>query len=598
MPHRMLLVTLALALLGTPGRAVAQEAPVKSQDDALLALLEEDLDALMTRWPTWASIRGDRRFDDRLADVSPEAEARWVEDARGRLARARAIDAAALSPRNVVNHELLVHELEQRLEGARFRGWLAPITQVDGPQQSLPQLPERLTFTTRPQVEAWAARVEAMPAHLAQVLSNMRQGLRDGLTPPRLVMARAAEQCRAQATGEPSAHRLFAPFRALPADDPLAARAREATGRAMAAFGRLAEFLEREYVPGCREAIAATARPDGQEYYAYCLAEHATLPLGAEEIHATGLAEVARIQREMLEVIARAGFRREGLEGPALVKAYIEHLRADPRSYCKTADELLARYRDVAKRVDPELPRLFGKLPRNTYGVRAMPEFIAPSSPTAYYYSGSIENGTPGWFVANTHRIDQRPTYEMVPLTLHEAVPGHHLQISLALEMTDLPKWRTLGGNTAYVEGWALYAERLGLEMGEPGSRGLYADPVDDFGRLSYEMWRALRLVVDTGLHAKGWTRQQAIDCMLERSALTPENVEREVDRYVAWPGQAVGYKLGELKLRALRAEAEAALGERFDLRAFHDLVLGEGAVPLGVLERMVRRWIAARREG
>lgn len=600
MNRRLSAAALLLALGPGAGACRAQEAPV-SHDDRLLALLEEDYDALMARFPTWASIRGDRRFDDALTDVSPAAESAWLEQARARLTRLRAVDVGALSPRNLVNAELLQHELQRRLDGARFRDWLSPVTQVDGPQQSLPQLPERLSFHGREQLEAWVARVEKVPGHLEQVMTNMRAGLSEGLTPPRLVMTRAAEQCDAQATGEPAAHAMFTPLRALAPDDPLAVRGRAATARAMAAFGALAQLLERDYVKGCREALAATAREDGEAYYAFCLAEHSTLALGAREIHDLGLAEVARIKAEMHGVIARAGF---ATDEPDVLRAFIGHLRADPRFYCKTADELLARYRDVAKRIDPELPRLFGRLPRNTYGVRAMPDFIAPSSPTAYYYSGSVENGTPGWFIANTHALDQRPTYEMVPLTLHEAVPGHHLQIGLAQELAApgapdaLPRWRGLTGYTAYVEGWALYAERLGLEMGAPGSRGLYEDPYDDFGRLSYEMWRALRLAVDTGLHAFGWSRERAVGFMLENSALSRENVEREVDRYVAWPGQAVGYKLGELKLRALRARAEEALGARFDLRAFHDLVLGEGAVPLGVLERMVERWIAARKQG
>lgn len=586
---------LAPALVALAGLARAQEVPVPPAD-RLHALLEEDHEALMTRYPTWASVRGDRRFDDRLTDPSPEAEAAWLAASAARLAAARALDRAALSPDDLVNAELLVHELERRLAAGRFREWLTPLTQVGGPQQSLPQLPERLSFTTTAHREAWAARLEAIPGHLAQVVANLRRGLQEGITPPRLTLARAAEQCRAQADGAPEAHALFAPLRGLPLDDALAARGLAATRAAMAAFAALGEFLDDEYVPACREALAATARPDGDDYYAYCLQEHSTLPLGADEIHAIGLAEVARIKAEMHEVIGRSGVALPpDLEGDARLRAFVERLRADPRSYCQTADELLARYRDVAKRVDPELPRLFGRLPRNTYGVRAMPDFIATSAPTAYYYSGSLENGTPGWFVANTHRLDQRPTYEMVPLTLHEAVPGHHLQIALAQELTERPRWRQLLGYTAYVEGWALYAERLGLEMGPPGSRGLYADPIDDFGRLSYEMWRALRLVVDTGLHAHGWTRQRAIDYMLASSALTPENVEREVDRYVAWPGQAVAYKLGELTFRDLRRRAEERLGERFDVRAFHDLVLGEGAVPLGVLERMVERWLDAR---
>jgi uncharacterized protein (DUF885 family) len=309
---------------------------------------------------------------------------------------------------------------------------------------------------------------------------------------------------------------------------------------------------------------------------------------------------VARIERDMLAVVKRAGFTKDALDGSALegqplVRAFVERLRDDPAQYHASAAALLAAYRDVAKRVDPELPRLFGTLPRTPYGVREMPAFIAPTSPTAYYYQGSWRNGVPGYFVANTHRLDQRPKYEMVALTLHEAVPGHHLQLALQDEQTERHEWRSLAGCTAYVEGWALYAEGLGLDMGPPGSRGLYADPVDDFGRLSYAMWRALRLVVDTGLHAFGWTRERAISYMLEKSALTRENVEREVDRYISWPAQAVAYALGRRAIEALRAKCEKTLGDRFDVRAFHDAVLAEGAVPLPVLEACVDEWLRAR---
>jgi uncharacterized protein (DUF885 family) len=280
-----------------------------------------------------------------------------------------------------------------------------------------------------------------------------------------------------------------------------------------------------------------------------------------------------------------------GLIGPGEdFHAFTERLRTDRSLYYTDAEDLLDGYRVIAKRIDAELPRFFGRLPRLPYGVKEMPAFIAPASPTAYYYRGSMANGIPGYFVANTFRLDQRPKYEMVALTLHEAVPGHHLQISLAQEMEGVPEWRSTLSFTAFVEGWALYAERLGVEM------GVYRTKDDNFGRLSYEMWRALRLVVDTGIHAKGWTRDQAVSYMLDNSALTRENVEREVDRYIAWPGQACAYKIGELKIRELRALAEHELGERFDLRAFHDMILGEGAIPLPLLEERAKAWTLSRK--
>ncbi|MEC9374545.1 MAG: DUF885 domain-containing protein, partial [Planctomycetota bacterium] len=350
-----------------------------------------------------------------------------------------------------------------------------------------------------------------------------------------------------------------------------------------------------DYIPAARESIAATDLPDGDAFYNYALSNFTTTQLTAREIHELGKSEVARIRAEMLEVIARSDYPNENnLEGDELLAAFLDYLRTDQRFYHDSPEELLTGYRDICKRMDAELPRLFGRLPRLPYGVREMPAFIAPSAPTAYYYPGSLANGVAGNFVANTYQLDQRPKYEMVPLALHEAVPGHHLQIALAQELQEsgLHEWRTLLGYTAYVEGWALYSERLGLEVGD-GPRGFYSDPYDDFGRLTYEMWRALRLVVDPGIHAFDWSRQQAIDYMLENSALAEANIISEVDRYIAWPGQATGYKIGELRIRAMRERAEQALGDGFNIRAFHDRILEAGAIPLEVLDTRINTWIA-----
>ncbi len=363
---------------------------------------------------------------------------------------------------------------------------------------------------------------------------------------------------------------------------------------------------------------------DGLPRYQFELRRHTTTTLTPDQIHQIGLREVARIRAEMLRVIARTDFAgKVTLKDSELLAAFITHLRTDPRFYFTDKRDQLTAYRDLCKRIDADLPTFFRMLPRNPYGVRELPAFAAPSSPNAYYYYGSIRSGVSGTFMVNTYRLDQRPRYEMVALALHEAVPGHHLQLALADELEGVHPFRTLLEHTVFVEGWALYAERLGLEMagggqnrsptaqegltsaainpadmasaypGEPlGGQGLYADPYDDFGRLTYEMWRACRLVVDPGIHAMGWTRQQAIDFMLQNSALSPLNIEREVDRYIAWPGQACAYKIGELKIRELRTRAEARLGERFDIRTFHDVVLGAGAVPLEVLEARVNSYL------
>ncbi|HVZ94535.1 MAG TPA: DUF885 domain-containing protein, partial [Phycisphaerales bacterium] len=365
------------------------------------------------------------------------------------------------------------------------------------------------------------------------------------------------------------------------------------------AFRKLGEFLRDEYIPACRDTIACADFPDGEAYYNFQIEGYTTLPFTAKQIHDIGLKEVARIRSEMMDTIARSDFpKKNELKGDELFRAFTDYLRTDPRFYYTSADELLDGYRAIAKRIDAELPRLFGKLPRLPYGVREMPAFIAASSPTAFYYNGSLKNGVAGYFIANTWRLDQRPKYEMIPLTLHEACPGHHLQIALAQELADagLPEWRTGVGYTVFVEGWGLYSESLGLDMGDqpfPSGHGFFEDPYDDFGRHSYEMWRAMRLVVDTGMHAFNWSRDRAITFMLDNSALTRTNIEREVDRYIAWPGQAVAYKIGELHIKMLRKKAQEALGPKFDIRGFHDAVLGQGAVPLDEMTRQIDAWIA-----
>lgn len=576
----------ALLLLFAAAAGAESEA-----DRALLRLLADDLEEGMRRYPTWATSRGDRRFDDLLEDAGPEARTNALEHVELRLRALGEIDRDELSAANRVNAHLLEYELTRRVDAARFHPWQMPVTQLGGPQTELPQLVADTTFRTGKHFADYIARLEKVPAYLAQVTANLRAGLAAGRTPPRVTLGQAAVQALSAGTKgqekDPRLHPMWPPFDAAGEKSALAARAERAIAKGVVpAFRKFGAFLRDEYIPNCRPHIAASDSLDGPDYYASRLAHHTTLPLTAKQIHATGLAEVKRIRAEMMEVIARTDFPR-----PKDFAGFTEFLRTDKRFYYTDKRDLLRGYRDIAKRIDAWMPRLFGRLPRLSYGIKEMPPFLAPAAPTAYYYRGSLKAGRPGWFVANTHRLDQRPRFEMIPLTLHEAVPGHHHQHMLAAEMEGVPEWRTTRSYTAFGEGWALYAERLGLEMGD-----LLADPYDDFGRLSYEMWRAMRLVVDTGIHAFGWSRQKAIDYMLDNSALARENVAREVDRYISWPGQACAYKIGELKIRELRARAEKELGDKFDLRAFHDMILGEGSIPLPVLEEQAARWIERRR--
>jgi prolyl oligopeptidase len=353
-------------------------------------------------------------------------------------------------------------------------------------------------------------------------------------------------------------------------------------------------WLADTYIPSCRETIAASEAPNGAAAYAFDVRLFTTTELTPKEVHEIGLGEVARILIEMDRVIARTDWyaadpARAQLPPEERRAAFIAYLRTSPRFYCTKAEDLLGRYRDICKRIDALLPEYFGKLPRLPYGVREIPRFMAPQQTTAYYMPGSMKAGLPGWFYANTFALDQRPTYEIVPLSLHEAVPGHHLQIAISQELEGLPEFRQDVESTAFIEGWALYAERLGTPM------GLYEDPYDDFGRLLYEMWRSCRLVVDTGMHSLGMSRADAIAYMTRHTALSPLNIEREVDRYISWPGQALAYKIGELRIRAIRAECEATLGDGFDLRAFHDHLLWAGPLPLDVLELRMRDWAQSR---
>ena len=572
----------------------------------LESLLDEDLADLRARSPVSASMAGERQYDRLLPDATPEGFGDWVARSRDRLERLSSIDRDQLAdPEDRISFDLLEYELGLRIAGEAFMGWQIPITQMWGPHLSLPQLPDRLTFTTEQHLRDYLARLEAIPWHLAQVQANMRAGMNAGRVPPKIVMGESWRPAAAAANPaylmEPLAHPLARPFAEWdgPGAEEMRGRAAEViAGGVTPAFASIAEFMRSEYIPACRDTIAARDGVNGLAGYEHQIRIMTTLELSAREIHDIGLAEVARIRAEMMRVIERSDFNqtpiaREAGNQDELFEAFTHYLRTDPRFYYDNADDLLNGYRAIAKLVDPELPALIRTLPRLPYGVREMPPFMAPTAPTAYYYSGSLKNGVPGYFVANTYRLDQRPKYEMIALTLHEAAPGHHIQNAIVLELEEsgLHPWRMLQHYTAYGEGWALYSERLGLEMGG-GPFGLYADPYDDFGRLSYEMWRAMRLVVDTGIHAFGWEREQAIDFMIANSALTRTNIEREVDRYIAWPAQALGYKLGEIEIRRLRERAESGLGDRFDIRGFHDQLLWSGSVPLPVLRQKIEDWI------
>jgi uncharacterized protein (DUF885 family) len=415
----------------------------------------------------------------------------------------------------------------------------------------------------------------------------MREGLRHGVTVPRVTLAGVEEGIRIHLVEDPARSVFWAPFAKFPATFPEVERRRlAATARAVIlervvpAYAAFLDFMTREYVPGCRQTLAATALPDGEAYYRFLIRRFTTLDLDPETIHQIGLREVARLRAEMDAVMKQTGFSGD-------FASFLAFLRSDPRFYAETPEELLKQAAWIAKRMDGKLPALFGKLPRTPYTVEPVPAHLAPKYTSGRYVSPPFGGTQPGIYWVNTYALEKRPLYNLEALTFHEAVPGHHLQGALAQEQEDLAPFRRFSYISAYGEGWGLYSEWLGLEA------GFYTDPYSNFGRLTYAMWRACRLVVDTGLHAKGWTRQQAIDYLASHTALPLHEVETETDRYISWPGQALSYKLGELKIRELRQRAESALGERFDRRAFHDRVLRDGSVPLPVLEAAIEEWLA-----
>ncbi len=604
-PSRILLVLTALTAsslpLATAHAAAFQSAPhLAAPNEAT-----ERFQAFLAGYEAWRLVvypesalkRGIEDRAGELTDTTVAGVAKRHSAMLNFLTEFRAIDASALTAADRLDYDLLVRELALAEEGFRFGGWMMPVGGRFGPHQEIPQMGDLGTFADYDDYHAYVQRLQGVPGSILGTMEVMQAGLNAGVMPPKVTVLTVGTQIRAARQGLRDS--LVKPFTHMPKSITSEQHAQlkaefETTIDPIDSQLTLFEaFFVHDYLPRCRETIGASDMTDGAAWYAHQLKVHTTTALTAKEIHEIGVSEVARIRAEMLEVIARtdwcaADSSRATQPPDERFAAFIAYLRSDPRFYCTSAEELLARYREVSKRIDPKLPTLFATCPRLTYGVREIPRFMAPSQTTAYYQPGSPQRGEPGWFFANTYALDQRPTYEFIPLTLHEAVPGHHFQIALAQELTGVHEFRKDLDSTAFVEGWALYAERLGIEM------GFFSDPYDDFGRLLYEMWRSCRLVVDTGMHAFGWTREAAIAYMQKNTALSELNIVNEVDRYIGWPGQACGYKIGELTIRRLRSDAETALGSAFDVRRFHDAVLLNGPVPLDQLERNVNAWVAS----
>jgi uncharacterized protein (DUF885 family) len=557
-----------------------------SESERLQKLFDLSWDYLMHASPEFATFVGYPGLNDRWSDASFESIEFGRATSRKVLEALLSVDRAQLEPAEQVNYDLARRRLERGIEGDRFHGEYLPVTQVGGVQQGIPQVLAVMPARSVEDYENILARLRALPKVIDQTIALLDKGLKEGITPPRVTLRDVPTQVGNLLVDDPMTSPMLRAFQKFPSTVPAAEQERLKSAAVQAfnervapAIRKLQSYVANTYVPAARETIAMSDLPDGKAWYAYNVRQQTTTDLTPEQIHQIGLAEVARIRKQMDELMASTGFKGS-------FEDFLRFLRTDPQFYYEKPEDLLAGYRDISKRIDPELVKLFGKLPRLPYGVIAVPSYSEKSQTTAYYESGSLAAGRPGYFFANTYDLKSRPKWEMEALTAHEAVPGHHLQLSLTQELEDVPQWRRYDDYTAFVEGWGLYAESLGAEI------GLYKDPYSKFGQLTYEMWRAIRLVVDTGMHAKGWTRQQAIDFFKANAGKAEHDIVVEVDRYIVWPGQALAYKIGELKIKELRAHAEKELGSKFDVRTFHDRVLGNGALPLDLLEKNVRGWV------
>jgi uncharacterized protein (DUF885 family) len=579
----------ALALAGAVAAAFAADPP---RNERLNALFDGEFKRDLDEHPERATFLGIPGYDDRVTDLSVAAIMRRRGHVKELVAELKTFDPKSLNTQDRISRDVLLASLElTERQNALFRdlpfseedGWL-PISSMNGPQNTLPYLARATAFRNAADYAHYVKRLEAIPAQMEQLVAHMRSGMESGWMPPKAAMTAVPAMFDPFVAEDVTHSPLWVPFTEFPQDMPAAERdrwtteGRRAMARVRAAFAALQRFLVDEYIPAGRSQLGASTLPGGPEYYALQVQEKTTTTMTPAEIHRVGLAEVARIRKSMDEVIASTDFKGSFAD-------FLKFINTDARFTFKTPESRLAAYRDIAKRADAELPRFFAELPRLPYGVRAMEAFEGDNAD--HYSAGALDGSRAGFFDANVNNLEKRPSWEMESTLLHEAVPGHHLQTARAQELKDLPLFRRSAWYVAYGEGWALYSESLGYEM------GFYKDPYMRFGALVNEALRACRLVVDTGLHTMGWTRDQAIRYMVDNAGVNAAFATAEVDRYIVWPGQALGYKVGELRIKALRAKAKAALGEKFDLRRFHNAILDDGALPLTVLEARIDEWIA-----
>lgn len=579
MNSRRIIATLTLALACTAAAAGPTEDFHTLLDDAWEWQLDE--------YPVFASQLGDRRGNDRWTDITLGAIEQRFQDERAFLTRLRAIKSDSLDEQDRLNYELFRRELQSSIDANKYRNFLMPMSQRGG-VQSLDSTAESLPLSTVQDYDDWLARMSSVDQVIKQTMALTNAGIKEGYVSPKILMQRIPDQIAAQLVENAQESPFYSAFENLPESfseedrKRLQKSAKEVIDKKIVpAYRNFNRYFSNTYLPASRDSIGASSLPNGEAFYEYRARKYTTTSKTPDEIHRIGLNEVARIRVDMQLVIDEVEFDGDFAE-------FLHFLRTDPQFYYDDPQALFDGYLAICKRIDPELVNLFGKLPRMPYGLRAIPASIAPDTTTAYYMRPAADGSRAGYYYVNLYRPDVRPTYEMEVLSVHEAMPGHHLQIALQMELPDMPAFRRYSGFTAFTEGWGLYSESLGYDL------GLYKDPYSRFGALTYEMWRAVRLVVDTGMHYKGWTRQQAIDFFKDNAAKTELDIINEIDRYISWPGQALAYKIGQLKILELRKKAEQMLGKNFDIRAFHDQLLGGGALPLEILETRMNLWLAA----
>ena len=594
------LAVLLLALVGCSPAAQTDNAVIghsppgipDSVTDALYQLFDDEWQHRLQRNPLLATTMGVQDYNHLLADASVEAQQANLTADRQFLQRLRTIERSRLQADDQLNYDLFDFVISQRVTLGEYREYRMPILSDYGFHMAVQRMHESMPFGTVTDYENYLSRLRAIGPNFQQNIDNMKTGLAEGFTQPRAILDGIVPSIADSIVDDPQASSFFQPFTSYPAhfSDTEMQRLTTAGSQAitdvvMPAYAEFLRFFQQEYIPGARTTIGISEVPDGKAYYEDLTRFFTTLDDATpDDIHQLGLREVARIRQAMADIIAMVEF-------PGTFAEFIEFLRTDPRFYVTEPEQLLKEAAYIAKQVDGQMPGFFRTLPRMPYGVRAVPDDIAPNYTTGRYWGAAIGGKLGGFYMVNTYALDKRPLYTLPALTVHEGVPGHHHQGSLRQELEDIPMFRRAFYPHAFGEGWGLYAEKLGIEM------GIYQTPYDDFGRLSYEMWRAVRLVVDTGMHYKGWSRQQAQDFLADNSALSLHNVRTEIDRYISWPGQALAYKMGELKILELRQRAEQQLGEHFDIRDFHDAILLTGGVTLSLLDDVVDRFITATRQ-